>query len=309
MVARATVIYDAFQLRVLCEFPLPLLSVEGRPDVEVRARRVDIESVVFAPVDGVEDADAVWIDLGWCPDRIVLRFPDLVAELSLVEPIIYIDASASDDHDWIAHVVLDHVIPRWLALRGDLVLHAGAVVSPRGSAVAFVGDTGRGKSSTVTALAQAGWKLLGDDACRLVRSQHGWLATPSYPGVRLVDDSREVLTPGTDSTPMAAGANKHRVFPDVPVATSSVPLGLIVALGHDSGDAAILRLSLSEATAALARHSFHLAPTLAQVAPRAFVAASEVAAVVPCMRLDFRRTWDVFPDVIAALESVEAMAP
>ena len=140
---------------------------------------------------------------------------------------------AADDVDpgYVAHIVLDHVLPRWLYLHGDLVLHAGAVVLPSGRAATFLGTTGQGKSSLVTALAGAGWPLLGDDACRVVRRDGRWWAVPSYPGVRLNARSRAALAPAVASTPMALGADKHRLVPDGPVGAAAGPLGMVVELG------------------------------------------------------------------------------
>src|SRR5262245_35532677 len=63
----------------------------------------------------------------------------------------------------VEHLVVDQVLPRVLAQRGRLVLHAGCVVTARG-AVAFLGDSGAGKSTLCASFARAGDGLvLGDD--------------------------------------------------------------------------------------------------------------------------------------------------
>jgi energy-coupling factor transporter ATP-binding protein EcfA2 len=53
-----------------------------------------------------------------------------------------------------------------LMLRGDLVLHASAAIAGTG-AIAFVGDSGMGKSTLATLLALAGAPLLTDDVLRV----------------------------------------------------------------------------------------------------------------------------------------------
>ena len=308
MDARVVVIHGAYGIVIDSEFPLPIPpdSPDRGPDVRVSRRRVSDSGVSFAPVEGVDDDANIWIEMGWDGDRTVLRFPDVVAEL--IGDQVYVDPLRTDDTNYLAHLILDHIIPRWLALHGDFVLHAGAVISPRGRAIALIGDHGQGKSSLTTALGQAGWGMLGDDACRLVRRGEEWHAFPSYPGTRLMSDSRRALVPGAASTPMTDGADKHRVIPDVPLAGEPARLALVVELGGDAAAPSMQLLSYSRATASLTRHSFFLAPQLADVAPRAFTLASTLAADLPCLLLEFPRRWDVYPELIELLEHLEDSA-
>jgi hypothetical protein len=302
--ARGTVIHCAYGIVVDCQIPLPLDPVTpGRaPDLWIHRRSVDDTDVQYAPVQEV-DEEEVWIEMGWDGHRTVLRFTGVIAEL--VDDHVLVDSVADHDVDYVGHLILDHIIPRWLALHGDLVLHAGAAVSPRGHAVALLGDPGRGKSSMTTALGQAGWGVLTDDACRLVRHGDAWQAHPSYPGTRLLSDSREVLAPLAASTPMTEGADKHRVLAGLPLAGEAARLMMVVELGEERTEPSMQRLSYSRATASLTRHSFYLAPRLADLAPRAFTLSSELAAAVPCLGLEFPRRWDVYPELIELLEQVE----
>jgi hypothetical protein len=153
-----------------------------------------------------------------------------------------------------------------------------------------------------TALGQAGWRVLGDDACRLVRSGSSWLAFPSYSGTRLLSDSRSVLVPDAASSPMSAGTEKHRVVPTVPHAHEPMPLAVIAELGGESELPSAQQVSYSQATASITRHSFFLAPRRSDVAPRAFDLSSSLASDVTCVRLDFPRRWNVYPEVVAVLE-------
>lgn len=308
MDARGVVIHAAYGIVVDCQIPLPLdpAASNAAPDLRIEQHRVDDTGVHYAPVQGVDDAGEVWIEMGWDGRRTVLRFTGVIAEL--IGDQITVDADADRDLDYVGHLILDHVIPRWLALQGDLVLHAGAVVSPRGHAVALIGDPGQGKSSMTTALGQAGWHVLTDDACRLVRHGNEWQAHPSYPGTRLLSDSREVLVPHAASTPMTESADKHRVVADLPIASAPARLLIVVELGDESAVPSLHRLSYSRATASLTRHSFFLAPQLVDLAPRAFTLSSTLAEAVPCLGLEFPRRWDVYPELIELLEQVEDSA-
>lgn len=299
-------IYHAYGLVIDSEFALPLAETSSHvPDVRVRRGPLGSSDVQFAPVTGIDDDEDIWLQLGWGDDRTVLQFDELTAEL--IGDRITVDPFELDDPQYLAHLVLDHVIPRWLALHGDVVLHAGAVVSPHGRAVAMIGDPGRGKSTLTAALGLAGWQVLGDDACRLVRRDGGWRAHPSYPGARLLGDSRRALVPGAASIPMADGAGKHRVTADMSFAGAPAPLVAVVELGDDGAGPSVRPMSFSRATASLTRHSFILAPRLSDLARRAFTLSSTLAGDVACVRMDFPRRWDVFPEVIEALEALEAL--
>jgi hypothetical protein len=292
----------AYGLVVVSDLPLPLPPHGGNApaDVILRRGRVDTSSVQLA----VDHVDESWVEEGWADDRVLLRFPGLVAEFRHDCNTVLIDTLDSDDWHYLAHMVLDHVLPRWLALEGRLVLHAGAVQRPDGEAVVFVGETGRGKSSMTTALGQAGWTVLGDDACPLLQLPWGWDAVPSYPGVRLLAASRAALTPGLPSVPMSSGADKHRVAPEVAIAHDPIPLGLVVELGPETSTVDVTRLSFSEATACIVRHGFHLSRGQDHLARQAFSLAASLAADVPAVRLSFPRRWDVYPEIEAALTAL-----
>jgi hypothetical protein len=299
--ADGAVILEAYGIVIDSELALPIPVARSRetPHVSIVLQEVDDRGVQFAPVDGVDDEE-IWIEMGWDGDRTVLRFAETIAEL--IGDRINIDPLDSDDADYVAHMVVDHVIPRWLALHGDVVLHAGSAVSPHGHAIALIGDPGLGKSSLTIALGRAGWLVLGDDACRLVRAEDGWHAHPAYPGARLLGDSRRALAPDAPSTPMTHDAEKHRIVSGVPMASTSARLGMIVELGGESDTPTLQPLSYSQATASLTRHSFFLASRLADVAPQAFTLSSALAADVASMLLEFPRRWDAYPQLIDLLE-------
>jgi hypothetical protein len=302
------VIYSAYGSRIDSDIALPVVRQKdcGNVDVRVRFGAVDTHAVAVASLDIGDGLDEAWMERGWHADKPVLIFPELVAELDSARSTIVIDVREAVDDDYLAHVVLDHVLPRWLYLRGDLVLHGGAVLLPSGQAAVFIGRPGQGKSSLVTALGQAGWPVLGDDACRLVRREDTWWAVPSYPGVRLTGSSRAALLPHVSSRPMAEGSDKHRLVPSASAVPCPTSLGVVIELGGSSDAPRVQRMRLSEATASLTRHSFYLADSPAALARVAFNQSSAVAAAVPCLMLSYRRTWDVYPEVISLLEATEA---
>jgi len=110
------------------------------------------------------------------------------------------------------HLLLDQVLPRVLAHRGRLVIHAGCVVTPAG-AIGFLGDSGAGKSTLCAEFARAGHPLLGDDGI-VVRAAApaGFEVLATYPGLRLLPDAFEPLFEGeSGSAPVAHYSAKRRL--------------------------------------------------------------------------------------------------
>ena len=55
------------------------------------------------------------------------------------------------------------IAPKLVALAGATVLHASAVLRPGGSVMAFLGESGAGKTTTAHAFAKHGWPLISED--------------------------------------------------------------------------------------------------------------------------------------------------
>jgi hypothetical protein len=146
----------------------------------------------------------------------------------------------------IEHRLVSVIVPLLLAERGDLVIHASAVDTDAG-AVLFAGPSGRGKSTTVAALARAGLATLAEDGLVVELAAGGPLAWPGARGIRLKD-------PGE-----AAGAAG---YPPGLAQTSDAPphgrpVAAVVALAP-RGDALTLdTLSPGEGAAALGSSLFH----------------------------------------------------
>lgn len=91
----------------------------------------------------------------------------------------------------IRHLLVDQVLPRLFAhFYSSTVLHA-SFLSVKGRGIAFLGDSGWGKSTIAAGLGVAGNTILNDDC--LAVSMHGPQAKgiPAYYGLRLLRDSLE----------------------------------------------------------------------------------------------------------------------
>lgn len=150
----------------------------------------------------------------------------------------------------IEHLLLDQVLPRLLAQKGQVVLHGSAVQLASGEAVAFLGETGAGKSTLAAAFSQSGDTLLTDDSFAVELAGGAPFIAPGYGGLRLWDDTREVLLADAASRPMAHYSSKRRI--DMQVAsTEPAPLKTLFLL-DDASDSTVITPITSSADMVMA---------------------------------------------------------
>jgi hypothetical protein len=213
----------------------------------------------------------------------------------------------------IAHLILDHAIPRLLSLKSDyLVLHASAV-EVENQTIAVLGNSGQGKSTLAAWLASQGFPLLTDDCLvmRLDERAQQWMAQPSYQSVRLWPDSVDGLA-FKESTlrEFAEYSSKRRAgkYTDLCFATGESVLKAIFVLADPPEDVAshsaapiVCPLSINEAFLALARAVFRLDAEDEQINRREFEALTHLTDTVRFWSLAYERKFDSLPEVQNAI--------
>ena len=211
---------------------------------------------------------APWSTRARTRDGYLLRFVELADFLvdSAGQHISCISRHPATSDLTLRALLLDHVIPPVLALRGRYVLHAAAVRTAAGVCV-FAGDSGAGKSTIAAQLTAAGGHFLTDD-CLVIEERDGAVvAWSSHPSIKLRDDAMQFLTLGCESEPVAEYTTKRRVpsssfgaeFPLEPL-----PLARIYFLTRGADDAVatakpvIQRLPSNAAFMKLIKHSVRL---------------------------------------------------
>ena len=169
----------------------------------------------------------------------------------------------------LTHILLDQVLPRLLTGRGDLVLHASAVEID-GMAVAFLGPSGRGKSTLAGALDRAGHPCLSDDVVRICRVGDDLQTYGSYPGLRLFPGHAErLLEDRTSAGRVATYTDKERFAcaPQDGVRAGARRLVRWYVLEEAPPGAGVSLQALSRRDALIASmaHAFHLDPGGAEV--------------------------------------------
>ena len=290
-----------------------LVPASGAP-----AWRFERGVVAPSPGDAVPvpaGADADWIRIARAPDGgFVLDFEDLARfELTADGARVRCEAGPDLPDDTLRHLLLDHVLPRVLALRGRHVLHASAVLGPRG-VIGFVGATGWGKSTLAIALARAGLPLLGDDALIVDRgpTTETTRVWATYPGVRLwPEDVDEVVGPeaSTLTRPVAHYTSKVRVGRAAPAGLAfsdeAAPLARLYVLDDpaldDGATIAIEPLSPQQAFVALARHTFRMETEDPATHRAGFERLAASPALNACARLAHPRDRAATPAVVRAI--------
>ncbi|WP_423141462.1 hypothetical protein ACOYW6_11555 [Parablastomonas sp. CN1-191] len=198
----------------------------------------------------------------------------------------------------------NQVLPLLMGHAGRPVIHASAAaVGAR--AVAFMGPTGRGKSTLAAAFAREGHPFLTDDGLILARDgAQRFIVTPRRPLLRLRPDSEAALR--GDGAGDAEGA-KQRVAAGtaLPFGTMPLPLAALYWLADPAQPATprFRRLGQPEALAQLLQHGFVLDVDDRASVRRSFVHSADVAERIPCFALDYRRAYDALPNVVSAIVS------
>lgn len=289
-------------LVVASEVDLPAPRISAR-EADL-TYRVDLDAVLPEPTHSrPDDPTDPWAIEHWLEGRLAVEFPGRATfEVSRTEVTLLRDES--NDADLLLHLFLHHVLPRAVALRGDVMLHAAGAVSPGQRAYLFLAAAGTGKSTLVTGLVADGWLMLDDDGIRLTKcGNDGFLASPGSAHVGLLPDVAAALVPELEpGRPIAHGSPKRRFAVHggrLRVADASASVAGLFVLKRGE-KLALSRLSFATALGEIARHGFHLADDPAAIPRRAFEQASALAATTPVWEL-------VVPSGLEALVSTRTL--
>lgn len=105
--------------------------------------------------------------------------------------------------DYAALYFLGPILGFLLRLRGTTCLHASCI-AVGDCALALVGVSGAGKSTTAAAFAARGYQVLSDDVSPLIEKEGIFHIIPGYPRLRLWPESVEVLCGDREAQPKLA---------------------------------------------------------------------------------------------------------
>ncbi|MBW4652685.1 MAG: hypothetical protein KME20_06630 [Kaiparowitsia implicata GSE-PSE-MK54-09C] len=286
--------YTAYNLIIQSEIELPeLIPSDGLGDITIRMgnlmrpnhRRSDGGNHFLGKVDGA----GVFRVLDGCDITIQ---PEPGVDEAVLRPLIE-----------------GPILSTLLRQRGLLVLHAGSFIAQQG-AIAFMADSGWGKSTLIETFHGRGYEILTDDVMALNLETGQPLVHPGIPQVKLCFDAAEYTGHAQNSLPLIhshALKLSHRLTDGF--SSRAVPLRRLYVL--DYGDRnEIIPLTQQEAFLALVHHSRSM---ILLTAPE-FQAAhlhqcSRLLQSVPVGRLVRRRSLANMPQVVAMIEADIEQAP
>lgn len=247
----------------------------------------------------------VWTHFYRCDAGYLLRFPGLAD--------FEVSRDGSQVQAWpvpgvttgtVEHLHLNQVVPLALSRQGKLMLH-GSAVDVDGQGVAFVGVSGRGKSTLAASFATAGRRFLSDDGMHLEWAGTQFQIIPSHPSVRLWEDSQAALDMA--STPLAAAIDfttKARLLAGGELAYCAEPLPLRRIYFLGSGDAASVNIQAmrpADALIALTQQCFILDVDQQEALARHFEDLCRLSNLPIHFDLDYPRRYEDLPLVREAI--------
>lgn len=246
-----------------------------------------------------------WTEFYRTQSGYLLRFPEL-ADFQVSADGLHASCCPAPDvtEETARHLYLNQVLPLMLARQGKLVFHASAVEIGN-CAVAFMGESGRGKSTLAASFATSGFRFLTDDALLLDACDEGYRVLPSHASIRLWDDSEEALlgasarkAPPVQFTPKARVLAGHDiVFCDRPRT-----LNRIYFLGEGSSSQPLFeRMKPADALIELVKNSFLLDTEARDLLAAHFAELSRLVEQPIYFRLDYPRHFDALANVQQAI--------
>jgi hypothetical protein len=268
--------YRAYGLGIHSALPLPELAPGGAvTDVIVRLGKVPGVPAEARTQRCYARASARVAHLSW-PDVGVFRIRD--GREILVEPAPEVEERV------LRLFLLGPALALLLSQRGLLALHASAVALD-GGAVAFLGESGRGKSTTAAAFYAQGYDVVADDVVAVQMERGCPVVFPGFPQLKLWPEAAACLG---DAVETLAKLHPQRDKRGRRVADQfsdrRLPLKALYVL-TEGPVLAVEPLRAQEAVIELVRHSY-----LAQLVPSLGAAAhllqcAGVAGSAPVRRL------------------------
>ena len=209
-------------------------------------------------------------------------------------------------------LLLGPVLGCTLRLRGTLCLHACVVEIDR-QAIAIVGETGAGKSTTGAALARRGHSILSDDIAVLNDRPSHFLVQPGYPRLRLWPESIKTLY-GSEVDLVRVFRSSEKRFVDLNYSSSEaaspfynepLPLAAIYILGKRQPELAAPQIepippAMAVMTLMAQRSAIHLKLDMDRQG-REFAGLSHLARTVPVRKMTRRDSLEALPQLCDAI--------
>ena len=282
--------------------PKPLAVPPQLEVLEPRRQRV----IERAPFKKTQMPDGtLWLTHHRRRSGFLLRFPGLAdfainRAATAVSCLPALNTTAAT----VEHLFLNQIVPLALSQQGRLVLH-GSAVNCDGRALAFLGDSGQGKSTLAGHFASHDMPFLTDDGLFIDQLDDHARVVPGHRSIRLwADSERSLLPSGSKKTDEVQFTNKGRfhaggVFVHC---DDAIDLQCIFILRNSGVDSVtIAPMPKAAAFMALVNHSFLLDTESSEVLARHFAQLQKLIATTQVFSLDYPRNFAQLPQVKNAI--------
>lgn len=293
----------AYGLTIDSEIALPELDAYGDdpsaspPAADVRVR---VGTVSDSPDEPVEDGRLYRVSSGH-----YVSFEDIGTVLVTDGESIVVEPAGDVKPEVLRQLVLGRGLRLLLHQRGYVVLHASTAIVD-GRAVAFLGESGQGKSTTVAGFYGEGHAVVADDVTPVDPD-----TAEVVPGFQQVKLDRAAVD-GVPTTLGSSGASTlGRRYYDVPsgVENESVPLGRLYLLA-DGPTVQIEPVPPSGRPYHLMRSAASAYRSIDDEAVESTLDdCARLSSAVPVKRLERPREYDALPEVVRAVEADLAGSP
>lgn len=275
--------------------PLAASSYAGATTVRLR-----LGAVHAPPIERWEQRET-GVAIGREPDAYYLRYvPEATFRVDRTGREIVCEIGESIHDEIVEQLFIDQVLPLILHLLGRHSLHASAVAVD-GAAVAFLGDTGLGKSTLASSVAaEPGARIFCDDCLAVSIEDERALAYPSYASTRLWPESADALFAARGVLPLATPRTDKRRL-DLPWDGAPLPLRRLYLLERTEGPVTITRIGRAAAVGGILRHLNRLDGLDRQHLMGELAFLEALVTRVPTARLAYRRDFTELPAVHRAI--------
>lgn len=289
--------YFAYGLGIQSALPLPeFIAVKAGCDVTIRLESVDCTPNDYVPLEVVDKQLYIKIT---SEEAIIFSKSVGVFLVRGGHEVVVIPAPGVDDR-LIRLYIVGTVMAVLLYQRGLLVLHA-SVVDIGGGAVAFLGKSGEGKSSTAAALHARGYNIIADDVAAINLGTDPVTVFPGFPQIKLSPEAAVSLGYDIESLHLLHPREEKRGI-SITQGFSQTPLPLrhIYVLAEDAA-LDIEPLRPQEAVIELVRHSRPITLFHSGGAPH-FLQCANLAKKLIIYRLKRPRCLSLLPDLAQLIE-------
>lgn len=250
--------FGIFDIALDCDMPLPELAQVKVPGQIISVRRDFSPSGSHGSAewfhDWPDEKGGVAISGFLVGKNYLLHFPGLVDfVISLNKHSITYIPEAGVPEESIRHLLLDQAVPRMLGQMGKQIVHASAICLPDSIGIAFLGNSGWGKSTLTASYPDTEASFVTDDCLMLTISESGVYGIANYYGARLFEDSARALFSAPQfMSGVAHYTDKKRVslFHLANAAERKVPLKALFVLNDPAQDRAQAAVAIEPLTGA-----------------------------------------------------------